>query len=126
MGKGIAVQFKKRFGQVPELSRQDAPIGAAAILYRPGTKDAFVYYLLTKERYFHKPTLESVRQSCVWMRDHALQHNVQTIAMPRIACGLDGLLWSDVKAMLCDVFDNTGISIRVYTLCRRRASKDGE
>lgn len=77
---------------------------------------AFVYYLVTKEKYFHKPQLESVWRSCEWMRDHAKQNGVTIIAMPRIACGLDGLKWEDVKAMLVDVFMDTGIRIQVYTL----------
>ena len=113
MGKGIAVEFKKRYGNVPELHRQNAAIGTAAVLQRD---NAFVYYLITKERYFHKPTLAAVQQSCEWMRDHALEHNVKSICMPRIACGLDGLEWSTVRDMLCHVFCDSGIIIHVYTL----------
>ena len=43
----------------------------------------YVYYLVTKKRYFHKPTLATVRQSCEWMRNHALRHGVTCIAMCR-------------------------------------------
>lgn len=113
MGKGIAVQFKKRFGQVSQLKEQKAGIGEAAVLHKPGQGNAFVYYLVTKSRYFHKPTLQSVRRSCEWM---TLRNEVNCIAMPRIACGLDGLRWPDVKEVLADVFSNTNITIQVYTL----------
>jgi O-acetyl-ADP-ribose deacetylase (regulator of RNase III) len=115
MGKGIAVQFKKRFGKVAELKAQQSRTGSAAVLEKPDCPGAFVYYLVTKARYFHKPTLASVRQSCEWMRDHAVLHNVGCIALPRIACGLDGLQWLEVKDMLIDVFSLTSVKLQVYS-----------
>jgi O-acetyl-ADP-ribose deacetylase (regulator of RNase III) len=116
MGKGIAVHFKKRFGRVAELKAQKGVIGGGAILPRPKQGSAFVYYLVTKARYFHKPTLAAVRQSCEWMRAHAVAHGVRCIALPRIGCGLDGLQWPDVKAVLVEVFGETDIHIAVYSL----------
>ncbi len=47
MGKGIAVEFKKRFGGVEELKKQQKKIGACALLQRD---KRFVYYLVTKVR----------------------------------------------------------------------------
>lgn len=115
MGKGIAVQFKRRFGQVAALKAQSANVGQAAVI--PKLADnAFVYYLVTKKRYFQKPTLASVRASCVWMKDHAVENQVELIAMPLIACGLDRLQWPDVEEMLVDVFAQTGIKLQVYSL----------
>jgi len=35
MGKGIAVQFKQRYGQVSELKAQHAGIGEAAVIWKP-------------------------------------------------------------------------------------------
>jgi O-acetyl-ADP-ribose deacetylase (regulator of RNase III) len=114
MGKGIAVEFKKRFGCVSELKSQRATIGTCAVLH-PANK-RWVYYLITKARYFNKPTLADLRKSIVWMRDHALKNGVTHIAMPRLGCGLDGLKWEDVKAVLREVFDGTNIRISVYRL----------
>lgn len=43
MGKGIAVQLKKRFGNLENLKDQGATVGEAAVLDKPGSKDkAFV------------------------------------------------------------------------------------
>lgn len=116
MGKGIAVLFKKTFGQVPQLKAQKAGIGQAAVLPKPRQENAFVYYLVTKARYFHKPTLQSVRASCTWMRHHAVRHGVTLIAMPLIGCGLDRLQWPDVKAIILETFAGTGIKLQVYRL----------
>merc|ERR1719242_686713 len=68
MGKGIAVLFKKKFGGVDALRKQGAKIGECAILMR---QSRFVYYLITKERYFHKPTYETITASIRYMRNHA-------------------------------------------------------
>ena len=115
--QGIATLFKRKYGRVDELKRQAPKIGAGAILERPNSNGkGFVYYLVTKARYFHKPTLDAVRRSCEWMRDHAVAHGVRTIALPRIGCGLDGLRWPDVRATLCKVFEETNIRVEVYAL----------
>lgn len=113
MGKGIATAFKSKFGQVDELKAQNIGIGDVAILK---VNSRYAYYLVTKERYFNKPTYPSLEQSLIAMRDHAVKNNVKTIAMPRIGCGLDALLWPRVTKMLLTVFNGTGIKIKVYAL----------
>jgi hypothetical protein len=75
-----------------------------------------VYYLITKEKYWNKPTYDSLKLTLVAMRDHAVQNGVKAICMPRLGCGLDGLLWPKVKRSIKEVFDNTGIAITVYSL----------
>ncbi|XP_066982552.1 ADP-ribose glycohydrolase OARD1-like isoform X2 [Macrobrachium rosenbergii] len=111
MGKGIATLFKSKFGGVQELLDQGCKSGDVAVLKR---SQRFVYYLVTKERYWHKPTYLSMRSSLQAMKLHALQHNVSAIAMPRIGCGLDGLVWDRVREILTDVFKDTDIKLSVY------------
>ena len=69
---------------------------------------------VTKEKYFHKPTYASLRSSLEAMRDHAIQHNVKEIAMPKIGCGLDKLEWVKVVEVIKEVFLGTKIHIKVY------------
>ncbi len=116
MGKGIAVEFKKRFGRVSELKQQTPAVGGGALLSRPGEPKAFVYYLVTKEKYWNKPQLAALRSSLEWMREHAAAHGVGRIVMPRIGCGLDGLRWEDVRALLAQVFGATAIKLAVFQL----------
>lgn len=123
MGKGIAVLFKKRFGQVAELKAQQAKIGECAILHRgdEGGSSA-VYYMVTKERYFHKPTYESVNAALESVRNHMVGRSFTKLCIPRIGCGLDGLEWNTVKDMIVRVFGETGISVTVYRLEERKRS----
>ncbi|KAK6166578.1 hypothetical protein SNE40_023234 [Patella caerulea] len=113
MGKGIAVLFKNKFGGVQELKDQGKKTGEVAVLKR-GSR--YVYYLITKDRYFHKPTYDTLSSSLVAMKSHCIENKVQSVSMPRIGCGLDGLQWDKVSSLLKDIFSDTDLSITVYTI----------
>eukprot|EP01084_Bolivina_argentea_P041913 77371_1 len=113
MGKGIAKIFKKNFGGINELKKQKKSIGECAILYR---NNKYIYYMITKEKYWHKPTYNSLKLTLEYMRDHAIKNNIKCISMPRIGCGLDKLIWTKVEKMINDTFNHTHISITVYSL----------
>jgi len=113
MSKGVAVPFKEKFGSVAELKAQHAQMGQVAVLQRD---ERFIYYLITKARFFHKPTYASLEQSLVCMRDHMQTHGVTQLAIPRIGCGLDGLKWDQVTAILQRIFKGMQCELTVYTL----------
>ena len=113
MSKGIAVIFKDRFKGVRELEKQQPKIGNCVSLKRDLR---FVYYLVTKERYFHKPTYNTLERSLIAMREHSVINGVSKISMPKIGSGLDRLDWKQVKEMIEKVFKNTNIRITVYIL----------
>lgn len=72
--------------------------------------------LVTKERYFHKPTLETLRQSLEDLRGQVLERGLKKLAMPKIGCGLDKLEWNDVSGIIKEVFGGTDIDIWVRFL----------
>jgi len=113
MSKGIATLFKKKFGGVEELKRQEVGIGGVGVLKR---SQRYVYYLVTKQKYFHKPTYDSLRSSVKAMVVHCQENQVKAISMPLIGCGLDKLEWPKVKTMLDEEFRNTNITVTVYSL----------
>ena len=112
MGKGIAKQFSERFGRVDEIKRQVVKVGGVAILK---VKERYVYNLVTKEKYFEKPTMRALSLSLQEMRKHMEENSVTSIAMPKIACGLDLLDWRQVKILIEEVFEGSSIAIVVYT-----------
>lgn len=69
--------------------------------------------LVTKERYFHKPTLDTLRQSLEDLREQSAERNLKKLAMPKIGCGLDKLHWEDVSAVIKEVFSGTDMEILV-------------
>ena len=91
----------------------DVGIGEVGVLRRG---DRYIYYLVTKDRYFHKPTLGDLRRSLECAQCHCQLHGVTRLAMPRIGCGLDRLNWPDVSQLLDEIFVNNGIGVTVYSL----------
>jgi O-acetyl-ADP-ribose deacetylase (regulator of RNase III) len=83
------------------LKSQKKQIGEVAVLKNG---DAYVYYLITKELYRHKPTYKRLELALTDMKKHAVEHGVKCIHMPRIGCGLDKLNWEQVRFMIESVF----------------------
>ncbi|XP_067675452.1 ADP-ribose glycohydrolase OARD1-like [Haliotis asinina] len=113
MGKGIAVLFKKKFGGVEELKSQGKKPGETAVLKR---ESRFVYYLVTKPKYFNKPTYDTLTSSLQDMKKHVVENKVGSVSMPRIGCGLDGLQWHKVTNIVKDVFADTDVKVTAYTI----------
>jgi len=113
LGKGVAKIFRDKFGRIEELKQSGASVTEIAVL-KEGNR--FIYNLVTKVVCSGKPTYDNLRQCLQKMRDHALEHSVTHISMPRIGCGLDMLSWSAVKTLIMNIFLTTDITITVYTL----------
>lgn len=116
MGQGIVLEFNERFdmkrrlrtlfdGYLDEFLEYDYK--SDCLMIPP------VFNLITKERYWQKPTYETMRGALEMMRKLALKNKVKKIAMPIIGCGLDKLKWNKVSEIIKDVFKNTDIEILV-------------
>lgn len=112
----IAVQFDKRFN-TRTLLRQNylGYLDFYRNLDAPGDciLEGKVFNLITKERYFHKPTMESMENALIVMRDMCSEYNIKKIAMPTIGTGIDKLPWPEVVKTIHNVFANTDIEIIV-------------
>lgn len=116
LGAGIAKKFaamgvKKKL--IKQYNKQWQGRGYCLFVETDGV---LVANLVTKERYFHKPTLETLRQSLEDLRKQALEHGLKKLAMPKIGCGLDKLEWNNVSAVIKEVFGGTDIDILVRFL----------
>jgi hypothetical protein len=118
MGKGIAVQFQRWFNVKNGLKSKygnflkywDDPLdrGKGWCLYCNN-----VYNLITKRNYWDKPTKETLQKSLNQMKKLCIKHNTKKLAMPKIACGLDGMHWNTVSDMIKNTFDDMDIEILV-------------
>jgi O-acetyl-ADP-ribose deacetylase (regulator of RNase III) len=127
MSKGIAVKFKEHFGGVCELRSQQKTVGQVAVLTeqfqlaqggcaletRPG-----IFYLVTKEKYYHKPTYITLQHCLDNLKEFCEIYQIDKLAIPQLGCGLDKLHWSRVRNMIQETFKNhkTDICICVYSL----------
>ena len=110
MGAGIAASFKEQFGGVEDLRRQRVDVGGVGVLQKEGRH---VYYLVTKNRYSDKPSLEALKASLVALRERILVDGVRCLAMPKLGCGLDRLDWRHVRDLVFEVFNKVPLEIQV-------------
>lgn len=71
---------------------------------------------ITKERYFEKPSIITMRIALQNMKEICLLNGITKLAMPKIGCGLDRLQWNVVKQNIESIFADTDIEILVCSL----------
>ncbi|XP_044751643.1 uncharacterized protein LOC123311642 [Coccinella septempunctata] len=113
MGKGIALIFKTRFGQVDELKSQNKTVGQVAYI---SDQNRRIYYLITKALFFQKRTYQTVFKALMNLKILCQQNNESHLAFPRISCGLDNLYWPKIFDMIKYIFHDSSISITIYNL----------
>ena len=72
--------------------------------------------LITKEITFEKPTYETITEAIKHLRFECGQYEINTLRIPKIGCGLDGLDWDKVSAIIKDIFKDSLVDIEVYYL----------
>ena len=75
-----------------------------------------VFNLVTKQKCWHKPTYDSLREALESMREQLEFMNVTKLAMPWIGCGLDRLEKDQVYDITCEVFEDMNIEIVICEL----------
>ena len=115
LGAGIAVEFDKRYNMRKVLLRlaKDNP----KTLKEKCIEIDNVFNLITKEKYWQKPTYNSLEDSLIEMREKISKNeNIKRLVMPKIGCGLDRLSWDKVEPMIKNIFKDLNIEIIVCYL----------
>ena len=105
MGAGLALEFKKRF---PDLQKPYQALCTGKILV-PG-KPAFarlysehwygVVFFPTKNHWKDESRIQWIDEGLAVLRELINRRNIDSIAIPMLGCGLGGLEWPDVKALI--------------------------
>lgn len=116
MGKGIAVQFNVYFDMKNRLNKKYPGYlrkFCCSNIHGDCILEDQVLNLITKERYWGKPTYESITQALKKCKDICMKNGINKIAMPMIGCGLDKLNWDKVSQIIQETFKDTDIEILV-------------
>lgn len=116
MGKGIVVEFNRRYDLKNHMIKNHVKNNWTGKGYCIPVKQYKVFNLITKDKYYKKPTYKTLKESLIAMKNYAVSQNIKTIAMPTISAGLDGLDWMKVREIIQEVFKSTDIKIIV---CKR-------
>lgn len=118
MGAGIAKEFTRHgvrdwlCRKYPGFHSREWNKGYA--LFAPFETHKGVINLVTKARFFEKPTYDSLREALIDSKQ--IITDGDCIAMPLIGCGLDKLEWDKVRNIIFETFKNDNITIKVYRL----------
>ena len=132
MGAGIAREFRERFpvfAEKKEFFVNDYKPSKNRRLYVVKSDNILIANLVTKKRYWHKPTYATIETSIWSLRKYVENHpEIKRIIMPRIGSGLDRLSWrevkvilketsyQDVKTILKETFSDLDVEIKVFYL----------
>lgn len=105
LGKGIALEFKKRFDMKNKLCTCGQS-GNCILIDR-------VFNLVTKKTWRNKPTMDSVTECLYELKRQVTEKNIRKLAMPLIACGLDGMDWKNVSEQVRNIFSDTDVEILI-------------
>jgi len=114
LGAGVAKQIDNVFGMRNMLHAawDDEPGSLVGACLPCGN----VLNLVTKEKCWHKPQLDSLKEALRDMKLYAEENAIKKIAMPKIGCGLDRLNWDDVSPTIQEIFKDTDVEIMVCCL----------
>lgn len=121
-GAGIAIEFNKHFNirdRIPYGLKFARQMGSHTMkmLPCPSIYDTIpVINLITKERYYDKPTYKTMEQVFKMLRSWCDETGISDLYLPKIASGLDGLKWVKVTNRLQWAFRDSDIKLHVFYL----------
>jgi hypothetical protein len=110
LGKGFAAEVERRYKVRSYLNT----VGTHT--YPDVIPVDNILNLVTKERYYNKPTYETLRECLIMTREYCLNNNITNLVMPTIGCGLDKLDWRYVREDIKYILDEFDINCIVYKI----------
>jgi len=112
MNAGIAKQFSNRWPDI-----RDGPLEPPGSVYTYNSPEKRVIFnLITKNKYYHKPTYRTLENALLAMKERAIEMQVDYISIPEIGSGLDLLDPNEVREIINFVFRSKEIRIVMYHL----------
>lgn len=116
MGKGIALEFRKRFPKMYAEYRERCAhgqfnLGDVFVWIEEGVT---VFNLGTQKSWRTKADLIAVKTALASMIRLAEQTGIQRVGLPKIGAGLGGLAWEDVRSELVRLGDATRVELVVF------------
>lgn len=116
MGKGIALEFKKRYPNMFEIYKKQCDkhnlvIGKLMLWYAP---DHWILQFPTKEHWRNPSKLEYIEKGLMTFVRKYADYNISSIAFPKLGCGNGELKWADVKVLMEKYLKDLPIDVYIY------------
>ncbi len=114
MGKGIALQFKRKFPKEYfnsyKLACQNGELAIGKVqvfqLRDLETNPRFIINFPTKDHWREQSKIEYIESGLQSLVEAIEQYQIKSIAMPALGCGLGGLDYNEVKLLIENAFVN--------------------
>ncbi|WP_422449197.1 type II toxin-antitoxin system antitoxin DNA ADP-ribosyl glycohydrolase DarG [Thermoanaerobacterium sp. DL9XJH110] len=117
MGKGIALEFKKRFPEmykdyVERCKNKQVKLGEPYLYkYTPGP---WILNFPTKDHWRSVSKLKDIEKGLDYLIKHYKQWGITSLAVPPLGCGQGGLDWNIVGPMLYTYLGKLDIPVELY------------
>lgn len=116
MGKGIALEFKKRYPDMfvayrSVCEKHQLTIGKLMLWRAP---DHWVLMFPTKENWRNPSKLEYIEQGLFKFTSTYAEKNISSIAFPKLGCGNGELDWNNVKPLMEKYLKPLPIDVYIY------------
>ncbi len=116
MGKGIALEFKKKYPDMflrykEQCDKHKLVIGKLMLWYEP---DHWLLLFPTKEHWRNPSKIEYIEKGLMaFVRKYA-DYNISSIAFPKLGCGNGELDWNDVRPLMEKYLKDLPIDVFIY------------
>ncbi len=116
MGKGLALAFKERYPEMFNSYRKmcekhKLQIGKLMLYPAP---DHLILLFPTKENWRNPSKIEYIEKGLVKFVGNYAEHNITSIAFPKLGCGNGELDWNDVKPVMEKYLKHLPIDVYIY------------
>lgn len=117
MGKGVALEFKKRypemFQEYQRLCEEKRLSIGTLMVWRKS--DKWVMLFPTKKHWRYPSKIEYIEAGLKKFAENWDKLGVDSIAFPRLGCGNGGLDWEEVRPMMKRYLEKIPMNIYIYT-----------
>lgn len=102
MGKGLALEFKKRYPEMFEdyKKRCESREVLPGRPYLWENEKVQILNFPTKRHWKESSRLSDIEDALKYLAENYAQMGITTLALPPLGCGLGGLEWSEVKPLI--------------------------
>jgi O-acetyl-ADP-ribose deacetylase (regulator of RNase III) len=128
MGKGLALQFKKRYPAMYEEYKKACEQGKlrVGVLLPPYkvNERRWILNFPTKNDWRFKSSLKYIESGLICFIEKYKEWGITSIAFPRLGCQFGGLSWKDVKPLMARYLENLpDLKVSVYSYAPKKRIK---
>lgn len=125
MGKGLALEFKRRYPYMFKEYKEKCLKGEIkpGLLHIYRTDKKVIINFPTKKHWENKSRMEYIEKGLLYLKKNYKAWELKSIAFPQLGCDLGGLDWSKVKVLMEEYLNAFDISIEVYISQKKRGDQ---